>query len=250
MINRKKLSKGLGSNVYKIVNRSKVVVYKHQTKLRIFAAWILGIATILSILPLFFEKNSNVLNEKYLLFKSNLLNYIDYYFSKEAIIFLLILLIVYLSKVYYRYEVRFLKYNLERKLDIAQNLQQTFKVRPKNHYVSLIYGKLGKEALTVKKSFSGGLIEKINMNIKKYEDVYWISADEIGIIMYEVRGKQESFFMNAILRDKLMTEIGDEMGSKFYDNTQFINMKLIENETLSEIEERARTEWAIKYLKE
>ncbi|WP_162343828.1 hypothetical protein [Cyclobacterium salsum] len=250
MINKRKLSQGLGNSVYKFVNRSKLVIHANRSLVNIISAWVLGIATILGILPLFIEKDSKILKEKFEILKNNLYSYANYYWSTEAIFFLIIFLIIWLSMIYYQQEVRILKYNLERKIDIQNNLSYTFKVRPKNHYVSLIYGKLGKNALEVKKSLSGGLIEKIDMNIKKYEDVFWISADEIGIIIYEVQGKSESFFMNAILRDKLITEIGDEMGSKFYDNTKFVNIKIDDGETLSDIENKARTEWAILYSTE
>jgi hypothetical protein len=79
------------------------------------------------------------------------------------------------------------------------------------------------------------------MNIKKNERVYWVSEDEIGIIFYEIKSKNEDDFINFVIKNKLINEIGDPDASTLLNNINFVMVK-IENvdDDLLKIESKAR----------
>jgi len=173
-------------------------------------------------------------------FINQLPGFAGYFYDPRAFILYVIMLILWMTFIYYKHEVRFLELALENKRDLAMELPKIIEGCPTNHYLGLIIGKLGETALNVKDRRGPDIIRSIDKNIKKYERVYWISEDEIGIIFYELKNKDESAFINTVLKNKLRIEIGEADASQFLDDIGFAMVNIAENEELYDIESRAK----------
>jgi len=224
---------------YLFVTGRKSIV-RNQKKIRKAFAGLLTLIALVSALPLFSDHWREIFLRYLRKLVNNLPAFLAYFYDPRAFIIYLILIFLWMTLVYYRYEVRFMELALENKRELALELPKIRQACPNNHYLGLILGKLNDTALTVKDRKGSEIISAIDKNIKKFEKVYWIAEDEIGVIFYEAIGKPYTDFIDYVIRKKLRSEIGDADADLFLLNTQFVMVKIERVEELYTIESKAR----------
>lgn len=206
---------------------------------------ILTLIALFSALPLFSDKWRVIFLDYCSKVWNGLPLFISFFYDPKAFILYIISILVYIKLIYYKHEVRFLELALKNKRELAEELIKIKAACPNNHYLGLILGKLNTQALEVKNRRGSDIISSIDKNIKKYERVYWVSENEIGIIFYEIDTKDETDFVTYVIKNKLKAEIGEEDALLFLNNITFTMVKIDKADELFAIESKARTKFLI-----
>ena len=238
----------LGTRVhYTIVIMRRFITNETRRKrLNQLFAGLITLITIFSVIPLIVDNWRPILEKFFSKAIGAFPSFAAFFYDPRAFILYLVILLFWLSKVYHKHESRFLQLALQSKRELAADLPLILNGRPNNHYLGLIIGKFGEDALRIKERRGAQILSSIDKNIKKHERVYWISGDEIGIVIYEADEKDETDFINIVLRRKLTAELGVEDSKRFLDSITFAMVKINAGEELYEIESRAKSKLLLK----
>lgn len=230
------------ANIHYLFVRCRKIALNNRKNINKAFAGLLTIIGLFSALPLFSDKWRDIFLLYWDQFITNLPGFLAYFYDPRAFILYIVGIFLFMRLIYFKYEVRFLELAIKNKRDLAIELPKIKQACPSNHFLGLIIGKLNERALEVKDRRGADIISTIDKNIKKYERVYWISEDEIGVIFYEINTKDETDFITYIIKNKLRNEIGEEDATIFLDNILFTMIRINKGEELYSIESRARSE--------
>jgi uncharacterized membrane protein len=141
-------------------------IIKNRKRLNKVFAGLLTLIGIFSALPLFSDTWRDTFIEYWNKFIGGLPNFIAYFYDPRAFVLYIIGLLIWITLVYYKYEVRFLELSIKNKRELANELPLIKKSCPTNHYLGLIFGKLNNKALDVKDRRGSDIISTIDKNIK------------------------------------------------------------------------------------
>lgn len=232
----------MGSKIHYLVILLRKFIISHQKALNNAFKFFLTVFTIISFVPLFYDKWRDACWNFIVNIVHQMPAFLAYFYDNRAFILYTILVFLWISVTYYKHEVRFLQLAVDNKRELAMELPKIRSGCPHNHFLGLIIGELGEKALMVKEKKSTDIISSIDKNIKKYERVYWIAEDKIGIIFYEAVGKPWGDFLQ-VIKKKLAIEIGAEDSDQFLNDTLFemVEIDLAKEELLYDIEGKAKT---------
>lgn len=235
----------MGTKIHFLIILLRKFIINNQRRIRNTFGVLLTLFTIISFVPLFFDKWRESCWDFFVRVYHQLPEFFSYFNDSRAFILYTLIFFLWVSLVYFRHEVRFLQMALDNKRELAMELPRIKNGCPNNHYLGLIIGELGEKALKVKEEKSTNIIASIDKNIKKYERVYWISEDKIGIIFYEANGKHwrdEYGFLN-VIKKKLGIELGEVDAPQFLNDIIFemVAIDLKKDEQLYDIEGKAKT---------
>jgi hypothetical protein len=228
---------------YFISTFSKFISANKKNINKAFAIFLTAI-TLFSTLPLFSDSWRRTLVNYFSNVRDKFPEFTSYFYDSRAFIFYTIGVFIWVTLIYYKFEVRFLNLALQNKREISEELSKIFESLPKNHTFFILLGKLEKEALDLMAKKGSDIISAIDKNIKKYEKVYWISGNEIGIIFYEANDRPQNNIVEFVLKRKLLTEIGDTDANLFLSNFKYAIIKIEKVEELHKLESKARAELA------
>jgi len=167
------------------------------------------------------------------------LYWFQYLADWRALLFAFAIIILIIEVVYQTGEKRSRTLMLDRKNHIDGRLRTISP--PDGHYLALVIGKLGDKAREIQRKRARDIINSINKNIKKDEEVYWISLSEIGILMYEAKGKAPLFFIDVIFNVKLPIQLNSVDDAKvFADDITFAMVTPNPGDKLEDVEFAAR----------
>jgi hypothetical protein len=214
----------------------------HRKAVNTVFKFILGLIGIASVLPLISDtwrqESKEIINKVI----KNFPEFARHFYDPRSFVFYIIILLMWLTLVYYKFEVLFLRLALENKRRIAEDLPVIRRSGPKNHTIFFLLGRLEESSLKLIMRRGPEIISAIDKNIKKHEQVYWISGNEIGIFFYEATDRPKENIVEFVINRKLFLEIGQDDAKLFVDNLKYAIVEVDPSDDLYILENKARTE--------